>query len=89
MIVKVLRHYIVDGFMSELHECDTFRYIAPEEGNSSSKGPNQKELKYKVSLSKKSDITELEVFAGDTIYVMENGRTVDTFYVPTPAQGSN
>ena len=90
MIVKINRQYVVDGYMSELHECDKFTFIDP---NLSIKakaevGLESKRFVYRGIMCKGGDIiTEIEFVAGDSIYVMENGQTIDKFYIPSPPQG--
>lgn len=89
MIVKIIRQYVVDGRVSELHECDMFRFTDPEGGKHSEELKPQGEIKvYVGSLYKGDKITELTFMSGDSIYVMEDGKTVDSWFIPEASHGS-
>jgi hypothetical protein len=87
MIVKINRQYVVDGFVSEMHECDMFRFIDPSKKSKDVGSPDSGEVKvYSAVFFKGENQTEFKFMPGDTIYVMEKGKTVDTFFIPNPPQ---
>jgi hypothetical protein len=88
MIVKITRQYVVDGFVSEIHECDMFRFTDPSKRNEDETLKRVGAKNYSAVLFKGDKEIEIKFMPNDSIYVMEKGKTVDTYYIPAPPQGT-